>query len=320
VSTIRSFPRWIWWLLAALGIVALLLVSGCLWGTLVLLGSAGRGALFPGTGPKVALIRVEGVIVSGRQGLNSLYSNVAPAETIAQQLDEAARDPSVVAVILRVDSPGGGVVPSDEIYRAVQRVRAAGKPVVASMGDLAASGGYYVSAGADYIVANPHTTTGSIGVIMTVLNLEGLYEKLGVEQEVIKSSRLKDLGSPARPLTEEERAILQGLVDEAYEAFIQVVAEGRHLPAQRVRELADGRIYSGQQAQAEGLIDELGDISEALEAARRLANAPQARLVEPPGPSLLQLTLGAIRPGTVPEVRELLGLDQPVCLQYLYVP
>ncbi|MGC8874258.1 MAG: signal peptide peptidase SppA [Chloroflexia bacterium] len=319
MSTGRQFPKWVWWIVVGLGLLGLL-AGVCLWGTLFVLGEAGRGASFPGARQKIALVRVEGVIVSGRYSLNAIYSSVAPAQTIAEQLDAAARDPSVVAVILRINSPGGGVVPSDEIYRAVKRVRAAGKPVVASMGDMAASGGYYIAAGADYIVANPHTTTGSIGVIMTILNLEGLYEKLGVAQEVIKSSRFKDIGSPARPLTEEERAILQGLVDQAYEAFVRVVAEGRSLPIETVRELADGRIYSGQQALDKRLVDELGGIPEALEAARRLSGVPQARLVEPPTPSWLEIALGALRPVTAPEVREILGLDQPLSLQYLYSP
>lgn len=319
MSTRKPFPAWIWGIAAGLLLLGLL-AGVCLWAALVALGTTTRSATFSGSGAKVALVRVEGVIVSGRYSLSALYSNVAPAETIAGQLDAAAQDSSVVAVILYVNSPGGGVVPSDEIYRAVQRVRAAGKPVVAAMGDMAASGGYYVSAGADYIVANPHTTTGSIGVIMTVLNLQGLYQKLGVEQEVIKSNRFKDLGSSARPLTDEERTILQGLVDEAYRAFVEVVAEGRKLPVEKVRDLADGRVYSGRQAKELGLVDELGGLPEALDVARRLSGTPRARLVEPPGPSLLEIALGALRPPAAPDVQRLLGLDQPLSLQYLYLP
>ncbi len=319
MSSHKRFPTWLWGIIA--GLVVLGLLAGvCLWAALVALGTSARSATFPGAGPKIALVRVEGVIVSGRYSLSALYSNVAPAETIVEQLDAAARDASVVAVLLYVNSPGGGVVPSDEIYRAVQRVREAGKPVVAAMGDMAASGGYYVSAGADYIVANPHTTTGSIGVIMTILNLQGLYQKLGVEQEVIKSNRFKDLGSSTRPLTEEERAILQGLVDEAYQAFVDVVAKGRKLPVEKVRELADGRVYSGQQAKEMGLVDELGGLPEALDAARRLSGAERARLVEPPAPSFLEVALGALRPAGTPDVQRLLGLDQPLSLQYLYLP
>lgn len=318
-STHRS-PRWGWIVLAVLGGL-LLLVGVCGLGTFVGIGFA-RPVEDPygGSGSKIALVRVEGVIVSGRHDISPLYGSVAASETIVEQLDRATERSSVVAVLLQVNSPGGGVVPSDQIYRAVRRVQEAGKPVVVAMGETAASGGYYISASADHIVANPHTTTGSIGVIMTILNVEDLYDKLGLEEEVIKSAQHKDMGSSTRPLSEEEREILQALVDETYEAFVKIVAEGREMPLEEVRALADGRIYSGQSAWDNGLVDELGGTLEAVAAARELSGAPDARLVAPPEPSLMEILLGAIGPAPTPDLRTLLALDQPLQLQYLLVP
>ncbi len=316
----RRATPWGWIVLGILAVMALTF-GACLFGALWGVGaSSSRTTTYSGAGPRIALVRVEGVIVSGKQTFSVSYGSVAGSETIANQLDEAAKTADVVAVVLRVNSPGGGVVASDEIYQAVRRVQAAGKPVVVSMGETAASGGYYVSAPADYIVANANTTTGSIGVIMSILNVQGLYDKLGLTEVVIKSDQFKDIGSSTRPMTDEEKAILQGLVDQAYGTFVQVIVDGRKMPVEQVRALADGRIYTGQQALDLKLVDALGGMPEALAKARELANSPDAPLVEPPAPGWFSTFLSGLAPTPEPDVKTMLGLNQPLAVQYLLVP
>ncbi len=220
--------------------------------------------------PHVAEIRVRGpIVLRGSAGI--LTGEAASAERIVEQLERARENPNAKVVLLRVDSPGGGINASREIWAAVRRVQESGKPVVAFFEDTAASGGYYISAAADRIVVMPDTITGSIGVIAVVADLSGLYEKLGIRFQVVKSGEFKDMLSGDRPMTPEERAILEQLIQEAYDEFVQVVAEGRGLPEERVRELADGRIYTGRQAVALGLADELGGYREAVALAGQLA-------------------------------------------------
>jgi len=226
-----------------------------------------------GRGNAVALIYLEGMIVGGR-GQNSLLNAVGGTDTVIRQLQEARLDPDIAAVVLRINSPGGTAAASQEVHNEVLRVREAGKPLVASFADVAASGGYWIASGADAIVANPATITGSIGVIMEVNNLVELYEKLGIGSEVIKSGEHKDMGNPARSLTENERDILQSMVDDIFEQFIDVVAEGRGLGRAQVRELADGRIFTGRQAEGLGLVDRLGDLTVAVDLAGELAEIP----------------------------------------------
>src|SRR5689334_19352231 len=181
---------------------------------------------------RVALIRVEGVILDA-------HSTVA-------ELKRFGENPSIKAIVLRIDSPGGGVVPSQEIYDAVQRVRNKNnKAVIASMGTVAASGGYYIAAATDRIVANPGTLTGSIGVIMETANVEGLLQKIGVEGVVIKSGKFKDVGSPLRKMSEEERGLMQAVMDDVHKQFIEAVAEGREMELAEAQALADGRIFTG---------------------------------------------------------------------------
>jgi protease-4 len=213
------------------------------------------GAL-PG-GPRVAIVEVEGVIVE--------------SDSLVRELREHAENPSVRAVVVRVNSPGGVVGPTQEIFSAIGRVRKAKKPVVASLGAVAASGGYYLAAAADRIYANPGTLTGSIGVVMQMANLEGLLKKVGVDYVVVKAGQYKDLGNLSRPMTPEERAVLQALLDDVYGQFVGAVAEGRGLDRGTVLRLADGRIYSGHQAHALRMVDELGGFEDAIEAAGRLA-------------------------------------------------
>ncbi len=203
---------------------------------------------------RIALIRIEGVILDAQETLG--------------ELKKFSENPSVKAIVLRIDSPGGGVVPSQEIYDAVRRVRTkSNKAVIASMGSVAASGGYYIAAATDRIVANPGTLTGSIGVIMEMANVEGLLQKIGVEGVVVKSGKYKDVGSPLRKMNDEERGLLQTVMDDVHKQFIEAVAEGRSLEVPEVQALADGRIFTGRQAKAAKLVDELGNLDDAIQLA-----------------------------------------------------
>ena len=221
---------------------------------------------FPG-GAKVAVVEVEGIIgVSAERSQDS--------EGIVRTLGEYRDDPAVRAVVLRINSPGGVVAPTQEIFTAVRRLREAKKPVVASLGSVAASGGYYVAVAADRIYASPGTLTGSIGVVMQLANLEGLLKKVGVEYVVVKAGAYKDVGNLARAMTPEERRILQALLDDVYDQFILAVADGRGLEPKDVRAFAEGRIYSGRQAQGLKMVDDLGGLEDAIEAAAKMAGLP----------------------------------------------
>ncbi len=247
------------------------------------------GGMGVGFGPSVAVVELTGEIRDADQLVESLVS--------------LRKDASVVAVVLRIDSPGGGVAPSQEIYEEVTRLREA-KPVVASLGNIAASGGYYVAAATSLIVAAPGTLTGSIGVIMDFRQLEGLAEKVGISETVVKSGPYKDIGQPLRPMTDAEKKLLQGMVDDVYEQFVDAVATGRHLDPSRVRTLGDGRLYSGAQAKAEGLVDELGGLNTAVRLAWERGGQtgePRVRKVKsawrPWWLDMVGETLAPVRPG-----------------------
>lgn len=221
------------------------------------------------TEDRIAVIRVEGVILD--------------SQTTVGELKRFSENPSVKAIVLRIDSPGGGVVPSQEIHDAVKRVRTKNnKAVIASMGSVAASGGYYIAAATDRIVANPGTLTGSIGVIMETANVEGLLQKIGVEGVVIKSGKYKDVGSPLRKMSEEERGLLQTVMDDVHKQFIEAVAEGRAIELPDAQALADGRIFTGRQAKEAKLVDELGDLEDAIQLAADVAGIEgEPKVVEP---------------------------------------
>lgn len=229
--------------------------------------------LFPdldfSTEDRIALIRIEGVIVD--------------SQATVGELKRFSENPSIKAIVLRIDTPGGGVVPSQEIYDAVKRVRGkANKAVIASMGNVAASGGYYIAAATDRIVANPGTLTGSIGVIMETANLEGLLQKIGVEGVVIKSGKYKDVGSPLRKMSAEERGLLQAVMDDVHKQFIEAVAEGRSMELRAAQMLADGRIFTGRQAKDAKLVDELGDLEDAIQLAAEVVGIEgEPKVVEP---------------------------------------
>ena len=214
--------------------------------------------------PQIAVIHVEGVILGGR-GQSGLWGENGGVDGIIRQLHEARDDDAVKAIILRINSPGGSATASQELGEEILKVRAGGKPVVSSMGDIAASGGYWLAACTERIYANPSTITGSIGVYMPYANWEELYQKIGIRNERIQSGPHKDILSPDRAMTATEKALLQAMVNDMYEQFVTVVSEGRKLPPEQVRLLADGRIYTGRQALASGLVDEMGNLYDAID-------------------------------------------------------
>ncbi len=229
-----------------------------------------------GTGPAVAVIRVDGVLVSGRS--TAFDTSLAASDNVIDEINQAKQDAGVKAIVLMVNSPGGSVTASDLIYRALKN---AGKPVVVMMGETAASGGYYISMASQWIVANPTSLTGSIGVISEFPNASGLLQKVGVDFVVITSGPRKDIGSPYREMTEAERAYWQAIVDEAYEGFVAVVAEGRHKTAEEIKPLADGGVYTGREALKLGLIDQLGYDDDAVAKAAELGGiSGKPRIVE----------------------------------------
>ena len=207
---------------------------------------------------RILLVPIEGVISSNRG--SSLLSSGTDynQDLILASLDSAKDDESIKGIILEVDSPGGGVYESAQVYDKVMEVKKARKiPVIAVMKSMAASGGYYISCASDKIYASQETITGSIGVIMSSLNMSGLFDKLGIQNQTIKSAAHKDIGSTSRPMTEEEKAILQNYINSAYGRFVDIVAKGRKMTKDQVLPLADGRIYDGVQAKAAGLVDEI---------------------------------------------------------------
>ena len=215
----------------------------------------GDGSGITGTSG-VGLIEVKGMIIDSREPV--------------RQLRHFLKDDDIKAVVLRIDSPGGVVAPSQEIYEEVRKF-AAKKKIIVSMGSLAASGGYYIAAPASMIFANPGTITASIGVIIKLSNIETLMDKIGIKSTVIKTGKYKDSGSPVRDLTEEDRAMFQSVIDSTHNQFVKAVAVGRKLPVEEIRKIADGRILSGEQALALKLVDRLGTLQDAVDEAGKLA-------------------------------------------------
>lgn len=231
-------------------------------------------------GHRVAIVDVSGMILNSRRsGILSEGDN--PVALFAEQLKKAGDDGDVKAVILRINSPGGAVTATDMMYREVRRFRQqTGKPVVALQMDIAASGGYYLSCAADHVVAYPSTITGSIGVIIQTFTLKPMLDRWGVQMEALTSGRNKAAGSPFGTLTEDHRAILQGLVDDFYARFRDVVKQARpKIPQERFAEVTDGRVFSGDDALQLGLIDQVGDLYDAFEKAKELAKISKADMV-----------------------------------------
>jgi protease-4 len=228
---------------------------------------------------KVVVIGVEGILINAESpGLLSPGEHAVARFT--EELEKAAKDPGVKAVVVRINSPGGTVTASELMHAELTRFRKSGKPVVAMMMDVAASGGYYLACGADEIVACRSTVTGSIGVIMQLFEVTGTMQKIGVRAEAIKSGDQKAAGSPFETLAPEQRVLFQGIVDELYGQFVDVVDAGRpQLDRQQVETLADGRVYTAQQALEHGLIDRIGAIRDAIDAAKERAGIERAKVV-----------------------------------------
>ena len=243
-------------ILIGLGVIAALLVF--FFTVLFFIGryTGGRSSRFA-FGDKIAIVEVKGVI--------------SQSSGVIEDLQQYLADDGVKAIVLRVDSPGGGVGPAQEIYREIMRIRSTSKKkVVTSMGSVAASGGYYIACASDRIVANPGTITGSIGVIMQFSNLEELLKKIGVKGVVLKSGEHKDIGSPFREMTPEEKRIMQEVLDNVHQQFIQAVADGRKLERSKVAQIADGRILTGEQAKNLGLVDQLGNLHDTIDVTAKM--------------------------------------------------
>ncbi len=208
---------------------------------------------------------------SGKIGVLEIRGMILDVKETLEAIKTFREDPSIKSILVRIESPGGGVGPSQEIYEELRHTIDK-KPVVASMGAIAASGGYYVAAATNYIVANPGTLTGSIGVIVHFGNFEGLFGKLGYEMVTVKSGRFKDIGNPGRKMTPDEEAIVQELIDSVHKQFIQDVASSRNLPEEQVRAIADGRVLTGALAKQMGLVDELGNFQDAVKVAAKYGN------------------------------------------------
>jgi protease-4 len=239
---------------------------------------------------KVAVISLSGPIQSESSGFLFGGSVISP-QFVRNQLEKAKNDVAVKAIVLQIESPGGSVAACQEILNEIERVK---KPIVVSFGTVAASGGYYISTKADKIVALPGTLTGSIGVISEMPNLKGLYQKLGIEMEVFKAGKYKDMYAGLRELTPEEKVIMQEMTDQLYDQFVQVVVNGRGMSEEKVRDLATGQLYTGVEAKELGLVDELGGLNKAIDMAASLAGIekPKVEYYKREAPSLLSTLLG----------------------------
>ena len=316
------------------GLVALGLVGLALFAVVLILASGIVGGptapavydeeYVSGDGPdKIAVVPVEGTIASADDSLGGTQPTVTP-EGLSDALRQAGGDPSVAAVVLEINSPGGGVTASDEMHQSILDFeKNTGKPVVVSMGDVTASGGYYISTAADRIVANETTLTGSLGVIFEFTNFAEAADKYGIKQVVIKSGKYKDIGSAFREMTPEERGIYQSIVDESYSQFVDVISEGRGIPKERVRQIADGRVYSGVQAKELGLIDSFGDLDKASAIAGKLANTDDTTVVHyVQEPSLSDTLLSRLAPQKpqAEQIMDAAGLNLEPKTYYLYRP
>jgi protease IV len=300
-----------WWAIAGVATgcaIPVLLVgfgmAACLGSFLVLAseaGSAGNSTHVSGpwSGPAIGIIAIEGEITSGSNQSPFGSGPTGASGDILPLIKEASADSDIKTILVEINSPGGSVVPSDEMYHALKTCH---KPVVIYMGDLAASGAYYISMAGDYLVANPNTLTGSIGVISEFPEASELMQKLGVTVTVVKSGAVKDMGSMYRPMTDEEKTQWQALINETYNGFVDIVADGRHLPREKVLPLADGRVFTGRQALANKLVDGLGYEEDAFAKAAELGKIPGTpRIVRyTPGKPLGSLFSGLAQPALIP--------------------
>lgn len=272
-----------------------------------ILGLAGSKWSTISFGEKVGVVEINAMIVDSKDHIG--------------QIKAFTEDDAIKAIVIRVDSPGGAVAPSQEIFREIRKATAV-KPVIASMGTIATSGGYYISAAADGIIANPGTITGSIGVILGYTNFEKLFEKIGLYPVVIKSGEYKDIASPIREMTPEEKALLQQFSDGVHNQFIEHVAEGRGMAVDEIRQIADGRIFSGETALSLGLVDRIGNLEDAIEWAGREGGIKgPIDTVYPPEKKLPLLRY--LLEEAVSEIRTILARQSgasPITGGYIYYP
>lgn len=271
----------------------------------------------------IAVLDVEGTIQDTGDSGSFVASNTYNHKSFMGKLEMVKTNPDIKGLVLRINSPGGGVVESAEIHKEILEIKDAGKPVYVSMGSMAASGGYYISAPADRIYAVPDTLTGSLGVIMQSVNYEKLAKKYGVEFVTIKSGPYKDIMSPSREMTKEERAMLQEMIDNSYDQFVKIIAEGRGMSEEQVRKIADGRIYDGKQAMEANLIDEFGYLEDVTAAMRKElnTNAQVIRYTDQTGfGSLMAMQMKSLVNGKSEEesILKLLSESNSPRLLYLY--
>lgn len=320
----RKVLKWSCLSLLVLMLAASILFNVALSALLMGQGPAGgdaarlRESIVEGEGPdKVALIPIRGLI-GGAYG-DSVFGGRGTVASILAQLKKAASDDAVKALILEIDSPGGSVGDSDLIYHEIQKVRESGKPVVSLLRDVAASGAYYIAVGSDKIIAQPTTITGNIGVIMHGVNVEGLFQKLGIREVVIKKGRMKDLLSPTRSLTPEEEQLLQDITDKVYHQFAAIVASRRKLSADQMSRIADGRIFLAPDALAAGLIDAIGYRDESLAAVRNMLGVKRFRLVRYERPFSFKDVLGASALATSPSAVLREGIMEAAAPKLMYL-
>ncbi|MFZ2447923.1 MAG: signal peptide peptidase SppA [Syntrophobacteraceae bacterium] len=262
-------------------------MNGCLVVLLVLAGIVGAVAWY--------FSDIELSVKNNRVGVVEVKGTITNSQETVKQLKEFRKDSSVKAIIVRIDSPGGAVGPSQEVYTEIRRTIQS-KPVVASLGSVAASGGYYIASAANTIVANAGTITGSIGVIIYFPNLRELFEKIGYQMTTVKSGQFKDIGNPSREMTPEERELIQGTIDETYSQFVRDVARARNLPEEQVRKVADGRIILGEKARELKLVDQLGNFEDAVAKAAELGKIegdPEITYAKKTKRSVMDLLLGS---------------------------
>jgi protease-4 len=301
--------RTVLWVFLAFTLGFVLPVCSCVGTGFVALTALGRVAGEPvptaiGVGDAVAVIRLDGAITSGEEGYFTT-TGITP-DRVADLLEQAAANPDIKAAVIQVNSPGGSVVASDQIYHMFLDFE---KPIVIWMGEMAASGGYYISCGSDYVFAHPDTLTGSIGVISQFINVEELIDEIGINVVVITSGPRKDTGSAFRDMSEEEQALWKEIIDQVYEGFVEIVAQARGLSTEDTRELADGRVYTGRQAFELGLVDELGIPADAIAKAAELGGIEdEPRIIELRSvPSFLDALYGFQTRSMVPTLDELIG-------------
>ncbi|MBF0550697.1 MAG: signal peptide peptidase SppA [Deltaproteobacteria bacterium] len=241
-----------------LGLVVAFAVAAVALGGMAVTGLLFKGHASMSLTDKIAVVVIKGVMLESRKTI--------------EDIEKYRKDKAVKAIIIRIDSPGGAVGPAQEIYEAIKSAKAS-KKVIASLSNVAASGGYYVASATDKIIANPATLTGSIGVIMDFANVEELIKKVGLNFITLKAGKFKDIGSVSRPMTAEEKDLLQSVLDDVHGQFIRAVAEGRKIPQDKIRTIADGRIFTGEQAKKLGLVDQLGGLADAVALAKKLSGA-----------------------------------------------